>query len=140
MSLILEALRKSEAERRRGQPPDLFADLPPASRRTARRSPPWWQWLPFVAATLAVSGRAVRGLLGDRPSVAPPVVAEPVVDAARPVPQAASSSTQFHPEAAVATAPSRPVPIARAPAPVSIHTPGQDQPPTPPASVAPTLS
>lgn len=40
MSLILDALRKSEAERRRGQPPGLFADTVPAlasvrSHRTA---------------------------------------------------------------------------------------------------------
>ena len=34
MSLILEALRKSEAERRRGQVPGLHAELPPAARPT----------------------------------------------------------------------------------------------------------
>ncbi|GAB3389162.1 general secretion pathway protein GspB [Lysobacter fragariae] len=32
MSLILEALRKSEAERRRGQTPDLLSDTEPAAR------------------------------------------------------------------------------------------------------------
>ena len=36
MSLILEALRKSEAERRRGLPPDLRAELPPAPARRGR--------------------------------------------------------------------------------------------------------
>ena len=40
MSLILDALRKSEAERRRGSAPDLFAGLPaptPTRRRAARK-------------------------------------------------------------------------------------------------------
>lgn len=39
MSLILEALRKSEAERRRGLPPDLHAELPPAPAGRARAVP-----------------------------------------------------------------------------------------------------
>ena len=44
MSLILEALRKSEAQRRRAQAPDLRAELPPAplQRRVAI---PAWAWL-----------------------------------------------------------------------------------------------
>ena len=51
MSLILEALRKSEAERRRGDLPDLRAELPPPipSRRSSlRRSLPW------IAAVVAL--------------------------------------------------------------------------------------
>lgn len=42
MSLILEALRKSEAERRRGSAPDLARELPPptAPVPTVRRT--WW--------------------------------------------------------------------------------------------------
>jgi general secretion pathway protein B len=48
MSLILDALRKSEAERRRGQSPDLYAELPPPSRRAAKRMLPW-QWLALAA-------------------------------------------------------------------------------------------
>jgi general secretion pathway protein B len=39
MSLILEALRKSEAERRRGQAPDLAAELPPPPPHGGRRIP-----------------------------------------------------------------------------------------------------
>lgn len=44
MSLILEALRKSEAERRRGEAPGLRVELPPvaASRRGAV---PAWAWI-----------------------------------------------------------------------------------------------
>ena len=37
MSMILDALRKSETQRRRAQAPDLFAELPPPSRRAAKR-------------------------------------------------------------------------------------------------------
>lgn len=51
MSLILEALRKSEAERRRGEMPDLRAELPPpapAQRASLRRALPW------IAMALAV--------------------------------------------------------------------------------------
>lgn len=50
MSLILEALRKSEAERRRGQAPDLHAELPPVQTR-GRSVPPWF-WLATAAALL----------------------------------------------------------------------------------------
>jgi general secretion pathway protein B len=47
MSLILDALRKSEAERRRGQAPTLYSSLP--SPGTQRRA--WWQNpLPWVGA------------------------------------------------------------------------------------------
>ena len=43
MSLILEALRKSEAERRRGEAPDLFQpDV--VARTTASPSPRPWLW------------------------------------------------------------------------------------------------
>jgi general secretion pathway protein B len=44
MSLILEALRKSEAERRRGEMPGLRAELPPpvsTQRAPLRRALPW---------------------------------------------------------------------------------------------------
>ncbi|KAA2284574.1 general secretion pathway protein GspB [Arenimonas fontis] len=47
MSLILDALRKSETERRRGQAPDLFADpVAPGPRR-------WRSWLPWTGYALA---------------------------------------------------------------------------------------
>lgn len=45
MSLILDALRKSEAERRRGQSPDLYASVPVAAPpRTSA-----WRHLPILA-------------------------------------------------------------------------------------------
>ena len=45
MSLILEALRKSEAERRRDSTPDVALELPPPAPR-ASRSTPTWLWPP----------------------------------------------------------------------------------------------
>jgi general secretion pathway protein B len=53
MSLILEALRKSEAERRRGQAPGLHTELPPLPVARARGIP-WWAWT--VPATMALLG------------------------------------------------------------------------------------
>ena len=89
MSLILEALRKSEAERRRAQAPDLFA---PAQVAVApvRRLPPAWvlvggALLVVVAALLLARGfwRAT----GDRE---PAVVPEPA-DATASMPRPAAT-------------------------------------------------
>jgi general secretion pathway protein B len=54
MSLILEALRKSEAERRRGRAPDLHTELPPAHARSRRILPPWL-WIAAATALLLVA-------------------------------------------------------------------------------------
>jgi general secretion pathway protein B len=61
MSLILEALRKSEAERRRGEMPDLRAELPPPS---ATKRAPMRKALPWIAALAAIAIAAV--LLSNR--------------------------------------------------------------------------
>lgn len=53
MSLILDALRKSEAERRRGQAPDLFAPL--AVPRAAAPSASWSPWRRAAAGALVVA-------------------------------------------------------------------------------------
>lgn len=50
MSLILDALKKSEAERRRGQPPSLHAQF--GAPRRARRTP----WVAGAGAVLLVAG------------------------------------------------------------------------------------
>lgn len=62
MSLILEALRKSEAERRRGLPPDLHAELPPPA--PVPRGLPWpavWWGLAGAVALASVAWWGVRG-------------------------------------------------------------------------------
>ena len=57
MSLILEALRKSEAERRRGSAPDVAMELPPPSTRAAGRAPAWlWPAVAVLALLLAFAG------------------------------------------------------------------------------------
>lgn len=75
MSLILEALRKSEAERRRGNTPDVAMELPPAPLR-ARTATPAWLW-PVVAAAMIVI--ALAWWLVGRRDVTPP--AAPAIDA-----------------------------------------------------------
>lgn len=68
MSLILEALRKSEAERRRGQAPGLFVEQAPvlAARRTRT---PMWAWVLGGLLLVVLAAWAWRefgrGLPGD---------------------------------------------------------------------------
>lgn len=81
MSLILEALRKSEAERRRGQAPDLFAELPPAAHRHGRALAPW-HWLLLAVAVCAALAWLTRDrwMTSTAPATAP--VADTTVSAA----------------------------------------------------------
>jgi general secretion pathway protein B len=128
MSLILEALRKSEAERRRGQAPDVAMELAPVATPPARATPGWV--VPAVAVAVVVALVVAWWSQHDRAPVAPaPVAAEPVVPAdetpAQPavVPQA--------PAALPATTAPLPVPTrtdAVVPAPATV-TPAQPQPP-----------
>lgn len=96
MSLILEALRKSEAERRRAQVPDLLAE-PQAAAPIATRAPQRW---PLVAAGAVVVIGAAWFVL--RPS-APPAVAvaadevAPVTTEAAPVPAQAATQPVSRP-------------------------------------------
>jgi general secretion pathway protein B len=81
MSLILEALRKSEAERRRGSTPDVAMELPPVPAQRVRATPTW---------VLPVSVLAIIALLGGwwwsqrdaaGADAAPPVVETPAATA-----------------------------------------------------------
>jgi general secretion pathway protein B len=57
MSLILEALRKSEAERRRGQAPGLFVEQVPVPTRRRSRTPVWaWGMVVMLAGVLLAWG------------------------------------------------------------------------------------
>lgn len=92
MSLILEALRKSEAERRRGQTPDLFAELPPAAHRHGRALAPWHWVLLAVAACAALAWLTRdRWLASTAPATAP--VADTTVSAV----QESSEETRVQP-------------------------------------------
>ena len=106
MSLILEALKKSEAERRRGQSPDLFgAALGTAPPR--REIPRVWPLLLLGLILLASAWMIWSG--GSR--------GEPLAPAQTP-----PAETEAPAEARVASAPSRPpvaLPAAPRPAPVA---------------------
>lgn len=113
MSLILEALKKSEAERRLGRAPDLLTPIatPPAQRR------PWlWLWgavLGLASALLLVLGLWARSALtlsappASPPAVAPGTMPPPVASASQP-PAPASRATalpQRTPAEAIANVP-----------------------------------
>ncbi len=114
MSLILEALRKSEAERRRGSTPDVAMELPPASLRRVRANPPWL--LPAVA--IGALALIVAWWWSQQNTATPAGV--PAVATARPA--AVSVDTPAPPvvvvrptQAPVATsAPPTPTPVAEA--------------------------
>lgn len=86
MSFILDALRKSDAERQRGAAPGL-ADVRYATHR-ARRS----IWIPLLAVVLVANIGFMAWLWHDRPErvaavdVKPVAVASPTVPAAAPEP------------------------------------------------------
>jgi general secretion pathway protein B len=139
MSLILEALRKSEAERRRGRMPDLHAELPPPAAPRAKPSPPW-RWLAgsgvLVALALAVwlaAGMRTRAAT-SHPDVPTPVAAPiaqtspvlPPVTHLQPTPTPAPARTTTP---NVATAPTR-------------NTAAWPEPPRPlpPPAAAPTMA
>jgi general secretion pathway protein B len=61
MSLILDALRKSEAERRRGQSPSLYSQTPVPG---AALRPAWLPWLPVAAGVLLLVAAAVWYMRG----------------------------------------------------------------------------
>ena len=100
MSLILEALRKSEAERRRGSAPDLLqADVVPSP--AASRPMPWWVWAALVLLALPLLAWWQRGSdagmqspatpipVQTRPAAPPgppPAPALPAVERLRPAP------------------------------------------------------
>lgn len=132
MSLILDALRKSEAERKRGQAPGLFSPMPmPPSRR--RRAPVW----PMVAGVIGLillAAIAIRYWPGEAKTEAPTPAAPAPEPAAPPMQVAAPSAPS--PVVAAPPAPkasTAPPPVASAPAVVA---------PTPVAAAplpAPTL-
>ena len=126
MSLILEALRKSEAERRRDRAPDLRLELPPVPRRRAPAARPL---LSLGAIALAVLALALwLALRGRAPVVAstPPATAP----AARPAAETPPLATPL-PQVVARPAPaSTTIPIAATPAaPIAAARPSPPSPP-----------
>ncbi|WP_256645420.1 general secretion pathway protein GspB [Thermomonas paludicola] len=138
MSLILEALRKSEAERRRDSAPDVALELPPAPPRT-RRVVPAWLW-PALALALALAGGIVLAALRDWPTAGE--TAPGSVDATpAPAPALRDQAPPPPAPAVVPRAMPRPSPVVAMPASTlpppptpSLQAPPRAQPAAPPAS------
>lgn len=159
MSLILDALRKSEAERRRGQAPDLFASLPtPSAPSRGGRSRYWaalglgllfvgagfvlWRGRAPEPATVAGAQHQVAATATTTPSRAE---SAPTAPAASPAPNpaspgAATASVSPAPDQ-VAAREAAPPAAADAPAPAPAAAPSapavRGSSPAPPATVAP---
>ena len=139
MSLILEALRKSEAERRRGAMPDLHAELPTSPALARSTVPGWVLWMLAGATAIAL---LLWGLHAWWPHAAPPATARVEPSAApitakpalRPVPRLLPppiANPPAPPVAAVAQPVAKPPPAAPAPPtqllppPALAHAPAQ---------------
>ena len=151
MSMILDALRKSEAERRRGCAPDLFVQ--PTVAVSAYRAPlahaRWWLLaslgvvvvLVWVARDMWMSAPATqRAAAMDEADRKPPPDAAPVdrapapAQTADPVPAATAAASAAPPATAPALAPPATMP---APAPVFVTAPVDPGPsPAQPARTA----
>lgn len=142
MSFILDALRKSEAARRRSEAPDLFAAMP-ATPEPVRARPNWPLWL--LGAVAALSLIAVLWLLAQRAPETPTVDASAETaamdDAAVPAPAPGSMTEpvtlptppQARPPADPTTTP---VTAEASPSPAT-PPPAMPLPPPPPALPAP---
>ena len=144
MSLILEALRKSEAERRRGQAPDVATELPPLPMARTRPLPA--RLLPAVLLTAMVLlaawwwSQRDAGVGADpvEPAAAAPMRPPRTEVPAQPVVIHRPAATTVVPAPPVATSPALPVPVATPPPTTSASVPpaaAQPRPPAPPAPV-----
>jgi general secretion pathway protein B len=144
MSLILEALRKSEAERRRAQIPDLLAEPQATPTPTAVRSIPRW---PFAAAVLvallvvAVAIRALWPVTTPLPVASTPAPPPTHVQADRSTPIRASLPPRTQPVVvAPATAPPLPTPVAPTKQAVAAPVASEAPPPSAPTESSSTLA
>jgi len=164
MSLILEALRKSEAERRRTQVPNLFTPAPPLPAPPRRRSAwPWalaglamlaavlaWQWPrrqppdPAFAAHEPNAAQTVRTTIARPPTAVPverptPFAAEAISASSPPVAAAIAAPAAFRaPAASLSTLPHTSAPTA-ATAGVSA-APSAPDPASSPSEALPSLA
>ena len=127
MSLILDALRKSEAERRRGQSPDLFAPSAAAPLREAGRPRTWpllllgamllgSAWLIWDSGEDARSARE-RGPAAQDPATSGTVLEDPEADAGAPAPTRAAPAVTATSPAPTAPSIQQPPPQAALPPP-----------------------
>ncbi|MBX3654570.1 MAG: general secretion pathway protein GspB [Ramlibacter sp.] len=120
MSYILDALKRADAERERGQVPGLHAQPMPvtAEQRTGMAAP--WRWLIGAAVVVALAGvswqvsqreTAAPGVVAVAPPPPPPATATPA-----PVPPTAPAPTPVPPPAPAAPATADPAPPVTPPA------------------------
>lgn len=142
MSLILEALRKSEAERRRDTAPGIDLELPPTAT-TAMRTAPRWPW-PVLAGALVlallglwVGLRQATPLDPATATVATPAAA-PVRPAMADMPRVVPRSTASAPSTTTTAAPAATRPVALRDASPPPAGPPAAPPATPRATALPT--
>lgn len=140
MSLILDALRKSEAARRRSETPDLFTPTPQAPA-PVRARPAWPLWA--MAGFGVVSSAIAAWMLLHRPAPeAPParatdaVVADAPASTSAPVPAPAASAPAPTTLPVIPTAPPAPAAPPTAPAPAPTSAPASTPAPPPATSTA----
>lgn len=160
MSFILDALRKSEAARRRSEAPDLFATMPQtAEPERARRTWPLWAaagigvlsliaaiWLvaqrPAVPTSTAPDTARVDDAKAPTreappPSPAAPIAASPVPDSPPVVEGPTAPTPQVPTPAPVQSAPAASVPVASPPLATPATATPLERPSPPPAATPP---
>lgn len=142
MSLILEALRKSEAERRRNDAPNVYAELPPSPRVGQGTIPPWAWMVIAIVAILGVWWTMIRHSAPPTPSTASATAPAPITTRPRPTTTALPPVRRLSP-------PPAPAVVARAPAavvtpnPIALPAPGITAPttvPSPRSTPAPSVA
>lgn len=133
MSLILEALRKSEAERRRAVVPDLLAE-PALAAPIATSTPQRWPWIAGGLAIVAMLAWFAMRDRGPAPISVVPVADAPVVE--QPAPTTSSDTQRAAPAlrrpiVVAPPAPAKPAPIAETPAPAPALPPRLEPKPAP---------
>ena len=136
MSLILEALRKSEAERRRGSTPDVAMELPPVPVARARATPAWVLPASVIAVVALLAGvwwsqRDTGGDTATQAAASP--VDEPVIDApAQPVVVARAATSPAPPPAPTPITATDPGPVPASAIAEPVPPPVRPLPPPPP--------
>ena len=166
MSLILDALRKSEAERRRGQAPSLYSASPVP---TTRARPAWLRVLPWVALGVLVlvglmawfggndepvtkeelseeapsllppSPAQLAAKAGAEPAAPPAIAAAPAPAPARAPPPSVDALVQAPAAPPVQTAPA-PTPVIVAPEPAAAPAPAAASPEEAPLEALPPVA
>lgn len=132
MSLILQALKKAEAERALGQVPSAHATLaetdPPTPSRSSQRAARW------AGAALLAAGLGAAGWWASRATPTPPS-STPAASVERSQPQATAPLPSTPPNAAVATD-AAPAPVTPGPSPAPGAVVATTQAPSPPRTTA----